>query len=224
MVVMSGTGVSGEKTIASASCSRPASQYLRAGVAERFFSHCERSPRTVLARIRCPHRVAATGTRYVRPLRRPLLSRTMKPVGQMPGEPNPARTAGSTKPLSVRKNCTSKPVEVSIVLRHSTAIVVSDENVPPTAPWAQYPTKYRFARKATRSVHGVRSFGQRMRARIAPPISQPPNHIAVVRSGTVPWAKGTRTIQTNIAASSPIAYSASTASASRRPRPVHGLG
>jgi hypothetical protein len=51
-LMSSGIGVPGAMTIASASCSRPASQYRRAGVTERFFNHCERSPRAVLARIR----------------------------------------------------------------------------------------------------------------------------------------------------------------------------
>src|SRR5215470_5309013 len=52
-------------------------------------------------------RTAANGRRTRRPLRRPVVSSTIKPPGTRCGEPQPARTRGSTSRLSMRKNWTS---------------------------------------------------------------------------------------------------------------------
>src|SRR5262245_59934624 len=70
-------------------------------------THCERSPRKVLTTTWPSIRSAASGRRERRPLRRPVVSRTISPPGTTRGEPHPARTSGSTTRLIKRKNCAS---------------------------------------------------------------------------------------------------------------------
>jgi len=94
-------------TNARASRGRPPSQYFVRGWAARLNTHWDRSPRSVATTTYGPNWVAANGLRRRLPLFRPTVSNTMNPLGTIRGEPRPARTAGSTTRLSIRKNSTS---------------------------------------------------------------------------------------------------------------------
>jgi hypothetical protein len=111
---------SGEKTRARASRASPSRQKRTSGSADRFRNHCDRCLRSVLTNRWSPSKTACRGIERRRPERRPVVSRTIRPVGIMPGENPPARTTGSTMPLTNRKKARSKVPGSVMALKDNT--------------------------------------------------------------------------------------------------------